>query len=157
MTPLRVSSSPWPGRTTARLASALLLALALAWGVAEPAAAQTFEIPWFTIDGGGAMFTTDGQPNGFELSGTIGQLDAGPTMTGGGFELVGGFWPGAAAAEPCIGDLNGDGVVELTDLAILLAGFGCTGGGCPGDIDGDGDTDLADLAIMLSAFGTTCG
>jgi len=51
-----------------------------------------FAIDWFTIDGGGGT-STDGQPDGLEVSGTIGQPDAGPAsgaMTGGGFELVGG-------------------------------------------------------------------
>jgi hypothetical protein len=56
------------------------------------------------------------------------------------------------------GDLNGDGCVDLDDLGILLADFGCTAGpgNCPGDVDGDGDTDLADLGILLAAFGNTC-
>ena len=54
------------------------------------------------------------------------------------------------------GDLNGDGVVDLADLGILLADFGCTGGACAGDIDGDGDTDLADLGILLANFGQSC-
>ena len=57
----------------------------------------------------------------------------------------------------CPGDLNGDGVVDLADLGILLADFGCVAPGpCPGDVDGDGDTDLADLGILLSEFGNTC-
>ena len=57
----------------------------------------------------------------------------------------------------CIpGDLNGDDVVDLADLGILLADFGCTGGACAGDIDGDGDTDLADLGILLANFGQSC-
>ena len=57
----------------------------------------------------------------------------------------------------CIpGDLNGDGMVDLADLGILLADFGCTGGSCAGDIDGDGDTDLADLGILLANFGQSC-
>jgi parallel beta-helix repeat protein len=51
------------------------------------------------------------------------------------------------------GDVDGDGDVDLTDLASLLSGYGCTGGGCPGDIDGDGDTDLTDLAILLAHYG----
>ena len=53
------------------------------------------------------------------------------------------------------GDLNGDGRVDLADLGILLADFGCTAGpgNCPGDVDGDGDTDLADLGILLANFG----
>ena len=59
--------------------------------------------------------------------------------------------------ETCQGDLNGDGVVDLADLGILLADFGCTAPGpCPGDVDGDGDTDLADLGILLSEFGNIC-
>ena len=55
------------------------------------------------------------------------------------------------------GDLTGDGVVDLADLGVLLADFGCQAPGpCPGDIDGDGDTDLADLGILLSNFGQSC-
>ena len=54
------------------------------------------------------------------------------------------------------GDLNGDGLVDLADLGVLLADFGCSVGDCPGDIDGDGDTDLADLGILLANFGRGC-
>ncbi|MCK4873742.1 MAG: VCBS repeat-containing protein, partial [Phycisphaerales bacterium] len=39
---------------------------------------------------------------------------------------------------PCVGDLNGDGVVDQQDLGILLAYYGWGDGG---DLDGDGDTD----------------
>ena len=53
------------------------------------------------------------------------------------------------------GDVDGDGDVDLTDLAVLLSNFGCVGV-CPGDVDGDGDVDLTDLAILLSSFGATC-
>jgi len=56
----------------------------------------------------------------------------------------------------CDGDLNGSGSVDLEDLTILLADFGCTGGGCPGDVDGDADTDLNDLALLLQNFGLPC-
>jgi len=58
------------------------------------AQAQDFDLGWHTIDGGGAMSSKAGA---FELSGTIGQPDAGPVMTGGDFELAGGFWPGTIA------------------------------------------------------------
>ncbi|RMF75928.1 MAG: hypothetical protein D6744_12895, partial [Planctomycetota bacterium] len=55
------------------------------------------------------------------------------------------------------GDLNGDGTVGLTDLAILLSDFDCTAPpSCAGDVDGDGDTDLTDLAKLLANFDTTC-
>lgn len=59
-------------------------------------------------------------------------------------------------AAPCPGDLNGDRLVDLSDLSVLLSDFGCTGGTCGGDLDGDGDADLADLSQLLSVFGTTC-
>jgi hypothetical protein len=48
------------------------------------------------------------------------------------------------------GDLDGDGDVDLTDLALLLASYGIDDGG---DIDGDGDTDLTDLATLLAHYG----
>ncbi|RMF76911.1 MAG: hypothetical protein D6744_11955 [Planctomycetota bacterium] len=57
---------------------------------------------------------------------------------------------------PCVGDLDGDNDVDLTDLALLLADFDCTGGGCAGDVDGDGDTDLTDLALLLANFEVPC-
>jgi len=53
---------------------------------------------------------------------------------------------------PLPGDLDGDGDVDLGDLAILLASYGCTSGDCAGDVDGDGDTDLEDLALLLANY-----
>jgi hypothetical protein len=56
---------------------------------------------------------------------------------------------------PCEGDFDSDGDVDLADLSILLADYGCTSPGpCVADIDGDGDTDLGDLSILLSNYGT---
>jgi hypothetical protein len=135
--------------------------VALAIALAAPAAlAQSFDLSWYTIDGGGAMFSTGGV---FELGGTIGQPDAG-VMTGGPFELVGGFWPGAVAGGACgdcVGDINQSGSVELADLATLLSNFGTPSAAtcAQGDIEpasGDGDVDLSDLAMLLARFGTSC-
>ena len=50
--------------------------------------AQTYSIDWHTIDGGGGT-STGGV---YQISGTIGQPDAGPTMSGGNFSVSGGFW-----------------------------------------------------------------
>lgn len=52
-------------------------------------------------------------------------------------------------------DLDGDGDVDLSDLGVLLADYGCTPNPepCAGDLDGDGDTDLSDLGVLLSNFG----
>ena len=118
-------------------------------------AADDFSLDWWTIDGGGEMWTTGGD---FELSGTIGQPDAGAIMTGGDFELIGGFWAGAAEDEFCFGDLDGDNDIDLADLAQLLGNYGTPSGAVyeDGDLDADGDVDLADLAGMLAAYGTSC-
>lgn len=47
-------------------------------------------------------------------------------------------------------DLNGDGVVNGADLAILLNAWGTAG---PGDIDQNGVVDAADIALLLGVWG----
>jgi hypothetical protein len=119
--------------------------------------AQTFDLSWNSIDGGGATFSHGGA---FQLGGTIGQPDAGAAMTGGAWSLAGGFWPGAGAPAqaPCSGDIDGDRSVSLSDLAILLSHYGMTTGAAPsdGDLNADGDVDLNDLAQLLALFGSAC-
>lgn len=61
----------------------------------------------------------------------------------------------AGPAQPD-GDLTGDGCVDQQDLGLLLADYGCSGGGCEGDLDLDGDTDQADLGILLADFKKGC-
>jgi hypothetical protein len=56
------------------------------------------------------------------------------------------------------GDVNGDGAVDLTDLAMLLGAFGSCAGD-PGfvsgaDFDDSGCIDLADLSVLLGNFGS---
>ncbi len=63
--------------------------------VTSLASAQNFNIDWFTVDGGGGT-STGGV---YAVSGTIGQPDAGPTMSGGSYSLVGGFWSIVAAIQ----------------------------------------------------------
>ena len=55
--------------------------------------------------------------------------------------------PGEAA---CVGDLNGDGVIDGADLATLLSQFGGAGSA---DLDDSGVVDGADLAQLLAAWG----
>lgn len=54
-----------------------------------------YDLSWYTIDGGGATFSTDGS---YSLGGSIGQPDAG-SMSGGSYTLNGGFWGGASIAN----------------------------------------------------------
>ncbi|RMF84434.1 MAG: hypothetical protein D6744_03120 [Planctomycetota bacterium] len=57
---------------------------------------------------------------------------------------------------PCQSDIDGDGVVGLTDLAVLLSNFETGTTREEGDINGDGTVDLTDLAMLLSAFDVPC-
>src|SRR5580765_6216842 len=58
--------------------------------------AQQYSIDWHTIDGGGGT-STGGV---YSVSGTIGQPDAGPVMSGGNFSLTGGFWSFSTVQTP---------------------------------------------------------
>lgn len=59
------------------------------------------------------------------------------------------FVTGVETQSACLGDLDGDGQVGGSDLAILLGAWG-TG---TVDLNADGTTDAADLAIVLGAWG----
>jgi len=73
-------------RSNASSRLALLATLTLAPVLAF---ADTYDLSWYTIDGGGGT-STGGV---FSVSGTIGQPDANATpMVGGNFSLSGGFW-----------------------------------------------------------------
>lgn len=50
--------------------------------------AQNYSIGWHKISGGGGTSTN----SQYNVAGTIGQTDAGNTMTGGNYSLTGGFW-----------------------------------------------------------------
>lgn len=59
-------------------------------------------------------------------------------------------------ADVCrMGDLNGDGVVDVTDLLLLLAVWGpCPETGeCAADLNGDGVVDVSDMLILMANWG----
>lgn len=72
------------------------------------------------------------------------------------FELIGEPGAGCPRAGCDPGDIDGDCVVDLSDLATLLAHYRETGGPEEGDLNGDGKIDLADLAILLSVYRNDC-
>jgi hypothetical protein len=54
--------------------------------------------------------------------------------------------------DECLGDLDDNGVVDGSDLLILLSEWGpCPG--CPSDLDGNGVVDGSDLLILLANWG----
>ena len=62
----------------------------------------------------------------------------------------------APASAQCVGDLNGDGVIDGADLGVQLSAWGpCTG--CAADINGSGVVDGVDLGLLLAAWGTCPG
>lgn len=61
------------------------------------------------------------------------------------------------SGAPCAGDVDGNNVVDLTDLAVILGNFGVSPATrAQGDLDGNGVVDLSDLAEVLGQFGNTC-
>lgn len=54
--------------------------------------------------------------------------------------------------KPCPADLDGNGVVDASDLGIFLAYWGPKP--INGDFNGDGVADSADLGILLAAWGS---
>ena len=55
--------------------------------------------------------------------------------------------------DPAIpGDVNGDGVVNVTDLLAIMDAWGpCTD--CPADLNGDGLVNVVDLLEVIGNWG----
>ena len=56
----------------------------------------------------------------------------------------------------CPEDINGDGLVAVDDILILLSSFGCVGPTCTGDIDNDGVVGVSDILDVLGSFSLSC-
>jgi predicted acyl esterase len=50
-------------------------------------------------------------------------------------------------------DVNGDGIVDISDLVLVGKQFGTTGEGITGDVNGDDRVDLSDLLLLAGYFG----
>ncbi len=77
----------------ALIVTLVLVAGLLVVGVAYAQTGGGYDLTWWTVDGGGG--TASG--GGYTLMGTAGQPDAAPAISGGGYTLYSGFWPGAEA------------------------------------------------------------
>ena len=82
---------------------------------------------------------------------------AGMTLTGQGVLEVTDDPPECTLyPEPsCVNDLNGNYVVDVADVLLVLADFGCTSG-CSGDLNGDDAVSVSDVLALLAAFGMPC-
>lgn len=69
-------------------------------------------------------------------------------MIEGAGDAAGALW----VVESILADLNGDGVIDGSDLAILLGAWGPAAPGVAPDLNGDGAVDGSDLAILLGSW-----
>ena len=121
---------------------ALPLSIVLVAVAAPFADAAALDIPWYTIDGGGVMFS---QGERLELSGTIGQPDAGVlTDASGRLEMIGGFWAGVSSEPAC--ETIAPRIVH-TFAAPAPAGSTMTSP-CTGYIDPRIESDNGDVANL---------
>ena len=58
--------------------------------------------------------------------------------------------PDCEDPDPCPGDFDGNGQVDINDVLAVIGAFGSGDGG---DVDGDGDTDVDDLLGVVANFG----
>jgi len=77
-----------PQSKTLRQFVALLCFIILHSAFVIRSSGQSYSIDWYKVAGGGGT-STGGT---FAVSGTIGQHDAGGSMSGGNYSLTGGFW-----------------------------------------------------------------
>ncbi len=52
-----------------------------------------------------------------------------------------------------VGDIDGNGKVDIFDYNILVTNFGKSGSGIQGDIDGNGKVDIFDYNLLVGNFG----
>jgi hypothetical protein len=57
------------------------------------------------------------------------------------------------SCDPCVGDVNFDGIVNGADISVLLGFWGLNGKPVAADINQDGQVDGTDLANVLGSWG----
>jgi len=98
------------------IAIGLLFLTAGAW-------AQSYSVDWHTVAGGGGTSTA----GVYSVSSTIGQHQAGTSMTGGGYDLAGGFW--ALFATPPTTSSPSTLNIFLTETNTVVIAWSATSSG----------------------------
>ena len=115
-----------------------------------------YDLDWYTIDGGGATYLTGGQ---YELGATAGQPDAG-FMSGGVYDLGGGFWYGVQPQPACYANCDNSSVTPILNandfqcflnaFAANLACANCDGSSVPPVLNAN------DFQCFLNLFAAGC-
>ena len=113
------------------------------------AAAQSYSIDWSTIGGGGGV-STGGV---YQVTGTIGQPDAGAPMTGGNYSVSGGFWSLIAAVQTPNAPLLTISLTH-TNMAVVSWPSPSTGFGLQQNSSA-GTTNWTDVGLSPNDNGTT--
>lgn len=74
-----------------------------------------------------------------------------PEQIAGGYADLGGNSVQTACA--CASDVDGNGVVDISDLLVVVSEWGICEMGCAGDTNGDGRIDADDLLMVISLWG----
>jgi len=141
----QVPTAPGNFRTTA----STLTSISLAWN----ASTDNIGVTGYRIQRGGVTVATvttlsyndSGLAPGTSYNYTVAALDA-----AGNISTLSSLTASTIAPKP--GDLNGDNLVNITDLSILLANWGTSN--AVSDINKDGTVNIFDLSILLSNYGT---
>ena len=94
------------------------------------------------------------EPIVFEIPPKDLPIGVGPVIITANVDLTQATMSGPLVEEPddCLGDFNGDGVVNGADFGSILASWGACGG-CPQDLNGDGIVSGADVGAFLALWG----
>jgi len=117
--------------------------------VAQELGGSSYDLLRQSVDGGGETLAVGGS---YQLSGTIGQPDAGVSV-GGDYQLAGAFWFPVLS-----GDVGEDGSIDLSDYRAFHSCAGGPDGVAPPapcrvfDVNESGTVDLVDFAAIQRSF-----
>ena len=87
--------------------------------------------------------------SGWDLGSATGISDDGSVITGWGFGPGGVEGWVVTLEEDSPADINGDGLVDVNDLLMVIGGWGPCSLFCPADINDDGNVDVIDLLLVI--------
>jgi hypothetical protein len=124
----------------------------VALSAAAAARAQSLDLSWNTIDGGGGISTA----GSLELIGTIGQPDAG-TLSAGTLQCLGGFLGAPGGPPPCYANCDGSTNLPLLNVNDFICFQGRFAAANPyADCDASGTLNVNDFICFQGRFAAGC-